>query len=54
MSGEDVAEDGGWRGRPKAAASLSQHEELGFYPKWDGTQLGFKVGERHTLIYVLK
>lgn len=49
-----MAGDRGWRGRPRAAASLSQHKELGFYPKWDGMLLGFKVGERRALIYVLR
>ena len=33
---------------------LSQREEFGFYPKWDGRLLGPKGGERHDLIDVLK
>lgn len=49
-----MAGDRGWRGRLRAAASLSQHKELGFYPKWDGMLLRFKVGESHALIYVLR
>lgn len=45
-----------WHGRPRAVLRrpLSQHEELGFYPKWEGKLLGFTVGGRHDLIYVLK
>lgn len=38
----------------KGCCFFKSAQGIGFYPKWDGTLLGSKIGERHALIYVLK